>query len=240
MLRMGRGSKSEPAEEHLGNVPQPPVITTPSALAAISSEKVFAEQLPAGESAAGRAGGATTEHENLARAIKDGVVGGFVGNTTALTGEATFKGMLRVDGRLAGRVNSEKGTLIVSSGGQMDAEINVAVAKINGTINGDINTTERLELGRTARVVGNIQTPELIIEQGAIFEGSCHMTQRAAAAPVSMPTRAALAPEVANGKPPATAVPAVAMSAATERANSSATPPGGSKVADMQGTNVTV
>jgi len=229
MLRIGRSSKPAAAESS-GNVP-PPVISTPSTVEAISSESVLAERPTAG-AAAGRAGGATTEHENLARAIKDGVVGGFIGNTTALTGEANFKGMLRVDGRFTGRVNSEKGTLIVSGGGQVDAEINVAIAKINGTINGNINTTERLELGRTARVIGNIQTPELIVEQGAIFEGSCHMTRRAAT-PVSMPPRAAApVPEVGNGKPPTTSVPAASMGAATEKPSSSTPPPGGKEVAD--------
>jgi cytoskeletal protein CcmA (bactofilin family) len=48
---------------------------------------------------------------------------------------------------------------------------------IHGTINGDIIATQRLELGRAAKVNGNIQTPSLIIEQGAVFEGSCKMVQ---------------------------------------------------------------
>ncbi|HYO91180.1 MAG TPA: polymer-forming cytoskeletal protein, partial [Pyrinomonadaceae bacterium] len=51
------------------------------------------------------------------------------------------------------------------------------VATINGTVNGDIIATERLEMGRAAHVKGNIQTPSLMIEQGAIFEGSCRMSQ---------------------------------------------------------------
>ena len=53
---------------------------------------------------------------------------------------------------------------------------------IHGTINGDIIATQRLELGRAAKVNGNIQTPSLIIEQGAVFEGSCKMLQMSAAA----------------------------------------------------------
>ena len=53
---------------------------------------------------------------------------------------------------------------------------------IHGTINGDIIATQRLELGRAAKVNGNIQTPSLIIEQGAVFEGSCKMLQMTAAA----------------------------------------------------------
>jgi cytoskeletal protein CcmA (bactofilin family) len=120
---------------------------------------------------------AVTESESLARDIKEGLLSGFVGNGTMLTGEASFKGMLRVDGHLSGQVKSEGGTLIVGNNGQVDADIEVAVATIHGTVNGDIIASQRLELGRAAKVNGNIQTPSLVIEQGAVFEGSCRMVQ---------------------------------------------------------------
>lgn len=123
-------------------------------------------------------GKAYTETDALARDIKEGNLSGFVGNGTTLTGEANFKGMLRVDGTLSGRVSSQDGTLIVSTGGQVDANVEVSVAQIYGTVNGDVTATKRIELGRVAKVTGNIQTPALIIEQGAIFEGSCRMAQQ--------------------------------------------------------------
>ncbi len=120
---------------------------------------------------------AVTESESLARDIKEGTLSGFVGNGTVLTGEATFKGMLRVDGHLSGRVSSSDGTLIVSTNGQVDANIEVAVAQILGTVNGDVIASKRIEMGRVAKVNGNIQTPALVIENGAVFEGSCRMVQ---------------------------------------------------------------
>jgi cytoskeletal protein CcmA (bactofilin family) len=89
--------------------------------------------------------------------------------------------MLRVDGHLSGQVKSEGGTLIIGNNGQVDADIEVAVATIHGTVNGDIVASQRLELGRAAKVNGNIQTPSLVIEQGAVFEGSCRMMQQKAA-----------------------------------------------------------
>lgn len=120
---------------------------------------------------------AMTESESLARDIKEGTLSGFVGSGTVFTGEATFKAMMRVDGHLSGRITSSSGTLIVGANGKVDANIEVAVAMIHGTINGDIIATQRLELGRAAKVNGNVQTPSLVIEQGAIFEGSCKMVQ---------------------------------------------------------------
>ena len=121
---------------------------------------------------------AVSESESLARAVKEGAVGGFVGGTSALSGEINFRGMMRVDGKVTGRVASDDGTLIVSSGGRVEAEVSVVVAKFSGEVSGDITAAERVELGRTARVSGNIQTPALIVEDGAIFEGNCRMSQR--------------------------------------------------------------
>src|SRR5947209_10177217 len=120
---------------------------------------------------------AVTESESLARDIKEGTLTGFVGNGTTLTGEASFRGMLRVDGTLSGNVRSEDGTLIVSTNGRVEANVEVAVAQIFGTVQGDIIASKRIEMGRVAKVTGNIQTPALVIENGALFEGSCRMVQ---------------------------------------------------------------
>ena len=117
----------------------------------------------------------STDSESMARDIKEGRLSGFVGHGTVLTGETNFQAMLRVDGVLQGTVSSEAGTLIVGSNGQVDANVAVASATINGTVNGDIVATEKLHLGRTAKVVGNVQTPRIIIEEGAVLEGSCSM-----------------------------------------------------------------
>jgi cytoskeletal protein CcmA (bactofilin family) len=117
----------------------------------------------------------STDSETMARDIKEGRLSGFVGHGTVLTGETNFQAMLRVDGVLQGTVSSESGTLIVGSNGQVDANVAVASATVNGVVNGDIVATEKLHLGRTAKVVGNVQTPRIVIEEGAVLEGSCSM-----------------------------------------------------------------
>jgi len=154
---------------------------------------------------------AYSESDSLAREIKDGTLSGFVGNGTALTGEANFKGMLRVDGHLTGRVSSQDGTLIVSSGGQVDANVEVSVAQIYGTVNGDVIASKRIEMGRVAKVTGNIQTPALVIEQGAMFEGSCRMmqAQQRSTTDEARPATAAVA-GAAPGTNAATATPSPA------------------------------
>lgn len=99
---------------------------------------------------------------------------GFVGDVVNFTGEVCFKSMLRIDGHFSGNVTSQDGTLIVSTGAQVTkAVIKVAVAKINGTVEGDILASEQLVLGRTANVKGMLTAPALIVEEGAQLNGSC-------------------------------------------------------------------
>ncbi|HKS29004.1 MAG TPA: polymer-forming cytoskeletal protein [Pyrinomonadaceae bacterium] len=173
MLRMGKSHKTEQAEQDRNSTQYQ---SQYNAHYAQYPPQEAPQQTPAPPlpSSVTRA---VSESESLARDIKEGTLSGYVGNGTSLTGEASFRGMLRVDGHLTGRVTSEDGTLLVGTNGQVEADIEVAVAIVNGTVNGDIIATERLEMGRAAHVKGNIQTPSLMIEQGAVFEGSCRMLQ---------------------------------------------------------------
>ncbi len=99
---------------------------------------------------------------------------GFVGDVVQFSGEVCFKSMLRIDGHFSGNVTSPDGTLIISTGAEVTkAVIKVAIAKINGTVEGDILATKELVLGRTANVKGQVAAPALIVEEGARFNGSC-------------------------------------------------------------------
>jgi cytoskeletal protein CcmA (bactofilin family) len=99
---------------------------------------------------------------------------GFVGDVVNFTGEVCFKSMLRIDGNFSGNVTSPDGTLIVSTGAQVTkAVIKVAVAKINGTVEGNIVASKELVLGRTANVQGHVTASALIVEEGAQLNGSC-------------------------------------------------------------------
>jgi cytoskeletal protein CcmA (bactofilin family) len=181
MLRIGKNPKEQ---EEMGNTPEKQesqAYSTPKNYSS-SYQNPTPETKPAVNETLASSSRAMTESESLARDIKEGTLSGFVGSGTVVTGEATFKAMMRVDGHLSGRISSSSGTLIVGSNGKVDANIEVAVAMIHGTVNGDIIATQRLELGRAARITGNVQTPSLVIEQGAIFEGSCKMMQMSSAA----------------------------------------------------------
>jgi cytoskeletal protein CcmA (bactofilin family) len=99
---------------------------------------------------------------------------GFVGDVVKFEGEVCFKSMLRIDGHFSGNVTSPDGTLIISNGAEVTkAVIKVAVARINGTVEGDIHATKELVLGRTANVRGLVAAPALVVEEGALLNGTC-------------------------------------------------------------------
>jgi cytoskeletal protein CcmA (bactofilin family) len=64
--------------------------------------------------------------------------------------------------------------LVVSEPAEFSGNVFVATAIIDGLVRGDIRASERVELGSTARVFGNIETPALEVQPGAVFEGQCH------------------------------------------------------------------
>ena len=172
MLRIGKSPKESADNE---TSPEKPDVSPYSTPRTFSSYQPATPEVKPQVEYAPAALKALTESESLAREIKEGNLSGFVGSGTVVTGEANFKAMMRVDGHLSGRINSGTGTLIVGANGKVDANIEVAVAVIHGTVNGDIIATQRLELGRAAKLNGNIQTASLMIEPGALFEGSCKM-----------------------------------------------------------------
>jgi len=179
MLRIGKNPKESADNEISPEKQEMSTYTAPRPLN--SYQATTPEAKPQTEYAQG-ATKALTESESLAREIKEGNLSGFVGSGTVVTGEANFKAMMRVDGHLSGRVSSSSGTLIVGANGKVDANIEVAIAIVQGTVNGDIIASQRLELGRASKLNGNIQTASLMIEPGALFEGTCKMIKMSAGA----------------------------------------------------------
>ncbi len=88
--------------------------------------------------------------------------------------EMGFKGTLHVNGYFTGNVRSAQGTLVLEKNGEINTDIEVGVAVIHGTVVGNIKARRRIELGSAARVIGDLHTPALTVEPGAIFEGKCY------------------------------------------------------------------
>jgi len=87
--------------------------------------------------------------------------------------EVSFEGVLEFDGYSIGNISSPEGTLVLTKRGRIDADINVGVAVIYGSVTGNITATERVVLESEARVSGQIRTRALSVRLGAVLDGEC-------------------------------------------------------------------
>jgi cytoskeletal protein CcmA (bactofilin family) len=98
----------------------------------------------------------------------------FIDQGSEFEGKLSFKNTVRIDGSFKGEITSEN-TLIVGEPGVVLATIRSRQVIVSGEVTGDIVASERLVLHKTARVEGDIQTPKLVVEDGAELHGSIKM-----------------------------------------------------------------
>ena len=103
-----------------------------------------------------------------------GDLNGFLDAGSHIEGDLHFEDTFRVDGRLSGRVVS-KGDLVVGEEGQVEGEIRVGRIFISGTVKGSVTAGQRVEITTRGKVNADLETPSLVIEDGAFFEGRCTM-----------------------------------------------------------------
>jgi cytoskeletal protein CcmA (bactofilin family) len=97
-----------------------------------------------------------------------------IGAGTAVEGNITFNGGLRVDGRVRGNVTAadgKPGTLVLSEQAQIEGEIRVSHVVINGTVIGPVHAAEYVELQPKASVTGDVHYKTLEIQLGAVVQG---------------------------------------------------------------------
>ena len=107
---------------------------------------------------------------------------GFLEPSVDLEGKINFSaGILRVNCHVKGEIRCA-GTLVVGEQGELEADIQAKSISIAGKLKGSIHATERIEIKEHGVVLGEIDTPCLIVEPGGYFSGACHMPTPGAAA----------------------------------------------------------
>lgn len=94
---------------------------------------------------------------------------------TRIDGEINSTGDIRIDGKVSGTVSS-KAKVVVGTSGEVEGDVNCHSADVLGHIKGTINVRDILYLKSTSRISGDIQTKKLVIESGAVFDGTCSMS----------------------------------------------------------------
>jgi cytoskeletal protein CcmA (bactofilin family) len=106
-----------------------------------------------------------------------GELNGFLDKGSHLEGELRFEQTFRVDGRVTGRVVST-GDLVVGERGEIEGEVEVGRLYVSGTVRGKVRA-RRLEIAARGRLFAEVETPALVVEEGALFEGACAMEREA-------------------------------------------------------------
>ncbi len=95
-----------------------------------------------------------------------------IGENSYFTGNFHINGSLRIDGRFEGKyLQAEQ--LYIGSQGKIKTNINAVSVIVEGLVIGNINASNRVLLMPSAKILGDIKTPELIIQKGVILEGRC-------------------------------------------------------------------
>jgi cytoskeletal protein CcmA (bactofilin family) len=95
-----------------------------------------------------------------------------IGENTTFEGRCAIDGNLRIDGRFVGPL-LEVAQLYVGPTGKVKTDIVANIVVVEGVVLGNITAESRVLLLSTARVLGDLSTPELIIQDGVILDGGC-------------------------------------------------------------------
>jgi cytoskeletal protein CcmA (bactofilin family) len=97
-----------------------------------------------------------------------------LGHDCKFTGDIDAKGSVRVDGEFEGKILSSD-SVIVGKGGNVKGEINAGHAVVSGTVEGNVFAKKKVELEAGARLIGDVESVSLVIEDGVFFEGRSKM-----------------------------------------------------------------
>lgn len=96
---------------------------------------------------------------------------------TKVTGDIESNRNIRIDGQLKGKLNSS-GKVVIGNSGIIEGNIFCQNIEISGSMTGNITAKELITLKSTSKIQGDIKTDKIAIEPGAVFTGSCEMSNK--------------------------------------------------------------
>ena len=98
-----------------------------------------------------------------------------ISNGTDITGDVKSNGDIRIDGSLTGNLNT-KGKVVIGTTGKVKGEVICKNSEVAGILEGKIIVGQLLNLKASSKIYGDIATSKLSIEPGAVFSGTCKMS----------------------------------------------------------------
>jgi cytoskeletal protein CcmA (bactofilin family) len=110
-----------------------------------------------------------------------------IGRSVVIKGEIYIREDLNVEGEVQGVLQLPEHCLIVGPSGKLQANIKACQVVIAGTVHGNIEAIEKVELRKEAKLTGDIRTTRLVVEDGAYFKGSIDIQKVVASGVVTPP-----------------------------------------------------
>lgn len=96
-----------------------------------------------------------------------------LGRGTHFEGKLDFEGRLRIDGSFRGQIRGSE-VLVLGDGADVEAEIDVAILIVKGgSLKGEVRASQAIELHIPSRVSGSLHAPEIFMDKGVQFSGTC-------------------------------------------------------------------
>jgi cytoskeletal protein CcmA (bactofilin family) len=99
-----------------------------------------------------------------------------IGENASFEGSVSVPHGIRIDGSFKGKIDSSE-MLTIGNTGVVEADIKAKSIIIGGKVSGNITGAERVELETKASFIGDLQTRDLVINEGALFHGKCIMKE---------------------------------------------------------------
>src|SRR5205823_1064017 len=97
-----------------------------------------------------------------------------LGRGARFEGKLTFEGTVRIDATFIGSIVTND-VLVVGEAARIDADVTCGMIIVHGEVNGNIQAKTGVEIHRSGKVRGDLETPSLMIERGALFQGASRM-----------------------------------------------------------------
>ncbi len=96
-----------------------------------------------------------------------------IGKGAKASGKLSFRGPVRIEGEAEGEISADE--IVIATGAVVSARLAASRVMIAGAFSGEVTARERVELLPTARAQCTINTPSLVLAEGAQFDGDCKM-----------------------------------------------------------------
>jgi Integral membrane protein CcmA involved in cell shape determination len=136
---------------------------------------------------------------NLVKTESGGSDMGLIGRGIEVSGDIFFADLLRVDGKVDGKISSESGTLVIGESGRLEAQVDVGTCVIQGALHGNLIAKTKVEIHKSGRVHGDVITPVLLVEEGALFNGAIKMGQESTGRKLEEVPQPTVGPRQAKG-----------------------------------------